>query len=190
MSKRTAPPSKLGPNKKPSTGLSEEKLEIPEPLICRGTSAFAKEGVPFMYQVSLHLEHLSRGQAVLLDKIESIAAKVEILSKEVKSMKAKPSLRIETNKPDNSWLPSDKEIEEWLNMPIQSPERGSFMDLTCSETLYPAIPPSNVQVLESDGSGDDQEWVKVDWRMKNSKQPMSRIQEPSGGTDTYAKKTL
>jgi len=80
-----------------------------------------------------------RAQEVLLDKIESIAQRVETLSKEVLSMKEE-SARIEMRQQDRSWLPSDEEIKAWLNSPVKSPTHGSIMDLTCSETPYPSCP--------------------------------------------------
>lgn len=188
MSKRTSAPSNLGPKKKPSIGSSVERPVNLEPLTSRDTFPFVKEGVPFMYQVSLHLERISRGQQVLLDRIEDIAASLETLKKEVKSMKEERREPTKMNSEDRSWLPSNKEIEEFLNSPMQSPERGFSMDLTCSETPFPTFPPLNDLTSAFGGFGDLQEWEKVDWPMPLSQMPMSKTQEPSGGTDISVKK--
>jgi len=189
MSKRTLPPSKLGPNKKPSTGSSVERPVNLEPLISKDTSHYEDGVLSLMYQVSSHLGAISRGQQVLLDRIEDIAAKMETLKKEVKSMKARPR-EIKIPQPETSWLPSNKEIEEFLNSPIQSPERTSSMDLTCLETLFPLSQPSIDPTLMFDGFGEDPEWVRVDWRTQPSQMHMSKTQEQSGGMDTSSKKKL
>jgi len=97
---------------------------------------------------------------VLLDKIESIAQRVETLSKEVLSMKEE-SARIEMRQQDRSWLPSDEEIKAWLNSPVKSPTHGSIMDLTCSETPYPSLPPLNVNQFTSGGSMELPEWASL-----------------------------
>jgi len=190
MSKRTSTPSNLGPKKKPNTGLSVERPVNLEPLISKDTSRYEDGVLSLMFQVSSHLGAISRGQQVLLDKIEDIAAKMETLKKEVKSMKEEQNKQTKTNKPDCSWLPSDKEIEAFLNSPMQSPERGFSMDLTCSEMPFPTIPPLNVLSSAFGGYGDLQEWEKVDWPMPLSHPHMSRIQEPNGGMDTSVKKKL
>jgi len=101
-----------------------------------------------------------RAQEVLLDKIESIAQRVETLSKEVLSMKEE-SARIEMRQQDRSWLPSDEEIKAWLNSPVKSPTHGSIMDLTCSETPYPSLPPLNVNQFTSGGSMELPEWASL-----------------------------
>ncbi|AXF52028.1 MAG: hypothetical protein [Cressdnaviricota sp.] len=190
MSKRKmCPASQLGASKKPSTGSSVERPVNLEPLISKDTSRYEDGVLSLMYQVSSHLGHISRGQQVLLDRIESIAAKVETLSKEVNSMKA-GSEEIKTKSEERSWLPSNLEIQEWLNSPIQSPERGSTMDLTCSEMPFLSTQPLTGLPSMFDGFGDFQEWVKVDMPMTPSLMPMSRSQEPSGGMDISAKKKL
>jgi len=189
MSKRTLPASRLGPSKKPSTGSSVERPVNLEPLISKDTSRYEDGVLSIMYQVSSHLGHISRGQQVLLDKIEDIAAKMETLKKEVKSMKENQDM-IKMNKPDSSWLPSNKELEEFLSSPMQSPERGFSMDLTCSEMPFPIIPPLNDLSSAFGGYGELQEWEKVEWPIQPSHPHMSKIQEPSGGMDTSVKKKL
>jgi len=190
MKRGTTQPSNLGPKKKPSIGSSVERPVNLEPLISKDTSRYEDGVLSLMYQVSSHLGAISRGQQVLLDRIEDIAAKMETLKKEVKSMKAEGSRQIKTNKPESSWLPSDKEIEEFLNSPIPSPERGSSMDLTCSEMPFSSMTPLSDPTLMFGGFGDLLEWEKVDWPIPHSQMPMSKIQEPNGGTDTSVKKKL
>jgi len=79
---------------------------------------------------------------------------------EVLSMKEE-SARIEMRQQDRSWLPSDEEIKAWLNSPVKSPTHGSIMDLTCSETPYPSLPPLNVNQFTSGGSMELPEWASL-----------------------------
>jgi len=161
MSKRKmCPASQLGAKKKPSIGSSGEKSEIPVPLTSRDTSRFESGVLSFMFGISSQTGAMLRAQEVLLDRIESIALKVETLSKEVQSMKV-DSVRTEMRQQDRSWLPCDEEIKAWLNSPIPSPTHGSVMDLTCSEMPYPSYPPLNVQQFQSGGSGDLPEWASL-----------------------------
>jgi len=188
MSKRKmCPASQAGAKKKPSTGSSVERPVNLEPLICKDTSRYEDGVLSLMFQVSSHLGHISRGQQVLLDRIEDIAAKMETLSKEVKLMKGEPE-GIKMKSPDRSWLPSNSEIEEWLTSPIPSPERGSLTDLTCSETPFSFTPLLNELTSPFDGSMDLQEWEKVDWLMPRYQELISKSLEQSGGTDISAKK--
>jgi len=189
MKRGTSQPSNLGPKKKPSIGSSVERPVNLEPLISKDTSRYEDGVLSLMYQVSSHLGHISRGQQVLLDRIEDIAAKMETLKKEVKSMKVNQEWT-KMNKPDSSWLPSNKEIEEFLSSPIPSPERGFSMDLTCSEMPFQSMEPLIDPTSMFDGFGDLPEWVKVDWPTATFQTPMSKTQEPSGGTDTSVKKKL
>jgi hypothetical protein len=162
MSKRKmCPASQLGSQKKPSTGLSAEKSAIEELRIFRGTPRFEDAIVSAMFGVSLALGAISRAQEVLLDKIESTAAKVETLRKEVQSMKVS-QVEVEMNKPDRSWLPSDPEIREWLNLPIPSPERICSPELTCSEMPFLCESLSSDLPSTSDGYMDLREWVNLD----------------------------
>lgn len=188
MSKRTSAPSNLGPKKRPSTGSSVERPVNLEPLISKDTSRYEDGVLSLMFQVSSHLGRISRGQQVLLDRIEDIAAKMETLKKEVKSMKEEEKQKTKMNKPGSSWLPSNKEIEEFLNSPIQSPERGYSMDLTCSEMPYPSMQPLNDPTSMFDGFGDLPEWVKVDWPTETFQTPTLKTPEQSGGTDISVKK--
>jgi len=112
------------------------------------------------FGISSQTGAMLRAQEVLLDKIESIAQRVETLSKEVLSMKEE-SARIEMRQQDRSWLPSDEEIKAWLNSPVKSPTHGSIMDLTCSETPYPSLPPLNVNQFTSGGSMELPEWASL-----------------------------
>jgi len=187
MKRGMCPASNLGPKKKPSTGSSVERPVNLEPLISKDTSRYEDGVLSLMFQVSSHLGRISRGQQEMLDRIEDIAAKMETLKKEVKSMKEERKAT-KMNKPETSWLPSNKEIEEFLNSPIQSPERGFSMDLTCSEMPFPTIQPLNDLTSMFDGFGGLQEWEKVDWPMPHSQMPMSKTPEPNGGTDTSVKK--
>jgi len=161
MSKRTLPASPLGSKKKQSTGSLVEKSAIQELRTFRGTPRFEDAMLSVMFGVSSQLGAISRAQEVLLDKIESIAQKAETLQKEVNSMKE--ALRQqEKSSQSPSWLPSDMELKEWLNLPINSPERMCSMDLTCSETPYLSDPLLTDLPSTSDGFGDLQEWVNLD----------------------------
>jgi len=129
-------------------------------LTYKDTSRFESGVLSFMFGISSQTGAMLRAQEVLLDKIESIAQRVETLSKEVLSMKEE-SARIEMRQQDRSWLPSDEEIKAWLNSPVKSPTHGSIMDLTCSETPYPSLPPLNVNQFTSGGSMELPEWASL-----------------------------
>jgi len=140
MSKRKmCPASQLGAKKKVSIGSSAERSEIQVPLTYKDTSRF-ESGYFHLCSNKLSNSAMLRAQEVLLDKIESIAQRVETLSKEVLSMKEE-SARIEMRQQDRSWLPSDEEIKAWLNSPVKSPTHGSIMDLTCSENALSLLAP-------------------------------------------------
>ena len=153
--------SQPGVKKKVSIGSSAERSEIPVPLTSKDTSRFESGVLSFMYGISSQTGAMLKAQRVLLDKIESIAERVETLSKEVLSMKVASPV-IETKSPDRSWLPSDEEIKAWLNSPVQSPTHSFSMDLICSETPYPCIPPLNVNQFQFGGSSGHQEWGNQD----------------------------
>lgn len=138
MMKRNTPESSKNVKSPLNTGSSGKKSAIQELLTSRGTSAFEDGVISAMFGISLALGSISRSQEVLLDRIESIALKVEILSKEVTSLQNPPPPPFEfpvMNSHESFPLPSDKEIEDWLNTPISSPERGTFPDITCYEML-------------------------------------------------------
>jgi hypothetical protein len=161
MSKRKmCPASQLSAKKKANIGSSAERSEIQVPLISKGTSRFESGVLSFMFGISSQTGAMLRAQEVLLDKIESIAQRVETLSKEVLLMKEE-SARTLMREQDRSWLPSDEEIKAWLNSPIQSPTHGSIMDLTCSETPFQSLPPLNVQQFQSGGSTELPEWASL-----------------------------
>lgn len=161
MSKRKmCPASQLGARKKVSTGSSVERPVIPEPLTSKDTSRFESGVLSFMFGISSQTGAILRAQEVLLDKIELIALKVETLSKEVQLMKAELPVTAKRSQ-ETSWLPSNEEIKAWLNSPIPSPTHGSTMDLTCSETPYPSLPPLNVQQFTSGGSMELPEWASL-----------------------------
>lgn len=188
MSKRKmCPASQLTSKKKPSIGSSAERSEIQELLISKGTPRFEDGVLSMLFGINLAVGAISRAQEVLLDKIESIVQKVEILSKEVESMRV-PLQVAETTLEEPSWLPSDLEIREWLNSPIPSPERLSFPDLTCYEMPFPSSPQWNGRTLPLPGSSVHPEWGNLELPTNYTQMLTSRSQEPSGGMDTCVKK--
>ena len=171
MKRPISKPSPLGLTKKQNTGSSDVKSEIQELPIFRGTPRFEDGVLSIMSGISSALGHIYKAQEVLLDKIELIAVKVETLQQEVQSMKAPPPPVVKTNSPDLSWLPSDLEIKEWLNSPMNSPERICSPDLTCSETPFLSNPQSIDLTSTSSGSSDSQEWVNQDWHISSYQKP-------------------
>jgi len=171
MTKRKmCPGSQLTSQKKPNTGSSAERSAMAELVISRGTPRFEDGVLSMLFGINSAVGAISRAQEVLLDKIELIAAKVETLSKEVKSMKAAPLEpgAGETSKPAPSWLPSDAELAEWLSSPIPSPERTSTPDITCYETPYQSFPPSIDLTFQSGGYTELLEQGSPEWPMMNS----------------------
>jgi len=164
--------SKASSSKKPNTGSSAVRSEIQELLISKDTPHFNDGILSMLFGINLAVGAISRAQEVLLDKIESIAQKVEILSKEVHSMKAQPQVSPVMNSEDRSWLPSNSEIQEWLNTPIPSPERTSFPELTCSEMLWPSSLQSNDPISKFNGFMAHQESENPDWPTQLFQKPM------------------
>lgn len=183
MTKKKTPSDFASSSKKrPSTGSSVEKYLQQVPLISKDMPRTNEGVLSMLLGINLAQGHILKGLTVLQDKIENIAANLEILSKEVASMKAEP-VQPEMNLENPSWLPSDLEIKEWLNMPILSPEHSSLVDLSCYETPFPSIHQWIDHQLEQGGSTDLQVLANQNELMKSSKKPISKNQEPSGGMD-------
>lgn len=137
MTKKNTPES-LPVRKSPlGIGSSGKKSVLQELHTSRGTSHFEDAVIAAMYGISLALGSISRSQEVLLDRIESIAQKVEILQKEVRSLKVPdPPSPIETNLLPSSLSLSDEEIQAWLNSPLIDQVHGTTPDITCYETPF------------------------------------------------------
>jgi len=137
MTKKNTPES-LGVRKSPlGIGSSGKKSALQELRISRGTSHFDDAIISALFGVSLALGSISRSQEVLLDRIEHIAQKMEILEKEVRSLKIPDPLPPqEILSPVNLPNLSEEEIMAWLNsQPIEQVPSTS-PDITCSETLF------------------------------------------------------
>jgi len=166
--------------KKPSTGslgVKPPNLELPT---YRGMPLTNEGVLSMLLGINLAQGHILKGLEVLQDRIETIVQKVEILSKEVQSMKVTPDPPV-MNSLSPSWLPSDLEIKEWLNSPIRSPEHLSFPDLSCYETPFPSIHQWFDHQSLSGGTTDLQVLASQNELMKSSQKPTSKNQEQSGG---------
>lgn len=121
-----------------SIGSSGKKSALQELHMSKGTSHFDDAVISSMFAISSALGSILKSQGVLLDKIECIAQKMEILSKEVTSLKenqVKISQPVETTSPRSLEWPSDQEMMAWLSSPMFEPDHGTFPDITCYETL-------------------------------------------------------
>lgn len=128
-------------------GSSGKKSVLQELHTSRGTSHFEDAVISAMFGVSLALGSISRSQEVLLDRIESIAQKMETLQKEVRShLPPPPSPPLEMNLQQNLPIISDEEIMAWLSSENPEGEPGTSPDITCSEMLYPYVDPSYGQI--------------------------------------------
>lgn len=117
---------------------SVEKSAIPALLISRDTPSFQDGVISAMYQISLAVGSTSRSLEVILDKIDSIALKVEALEKQVHFLGLSLA-RQETSSLLNSEIPSDQEIQDWFNSLNPIPALGTSPDITCSETLFQSL---------------------------------------------------
>jgi hypothetical protein len=124
---------------KPSTMSSVEKSVNQVLLTSRDTVHFQDGILSSMFAISSALGSISKEQKVLLDKIESIALRLDITSRAVHLMRDELD-RIKTNFPESSSKPSEEEIRELLNSQKATRIFGSIMDLTCSETLWSSEP--------------------------------------------------
>lgn len=128
-------PSPLNPN----TGSSAKKSVIQELHTYRGTPRFEDAVISAMFGISVALGSISRSHEVLLDKIESIARKVEDLKKEVTSLRMPPppppTPVPEMISEENLDLPSEQEMMDYINSLQTMLEFGTSPDITCYETL-------------------------------------------------------
>jgi len=159
MTKKNTPESVLKPKSRLSIGSSGKKSALAELRTSKGTSSFDDAIISAMFGVSLALGSISRAQEVLLDRIESIAAKMETLQKEVKSLQTDQQNEAAMKSQNNLPMISNEEIQEWLNSPIPSPERGIIPDITCYEIPFHYADPSYVIPSVSDGYVDLPEWA-------------------------------
>lgn len=156
MTKKNTPLSVNSSKPKASTGSSGGKSAIQVHTISKDTQPLNDKLLSMLFGINLATGHILKAQEVLLDKIESTAAKVEALRKEVSSLRKEDAPPPGTSSQLPSWLPSNMELQEWLNMPIPSPERIYSPDITCSETPFQSNLLSNAQPYEYYGYGDYQ----------------------------------
>lgn len=156
----------------PNTGSLGKKSVMEELRTCRGTSNFEDAVISAMFGVSIALGTISRSQEVLLDKIEYIARRVDVLEKEVISRLEEIKVKHEMNSLENLELPTEQEMQDWLNSPMQIQEAGSIPDLACSETLNYWSNPCIDLTFKLDGSGET--LVQA-----NLASPMKRCQKPT-----------
>lgn len=161
----TPPPSPLARNMV-STGSLVRKSPIQELLTSRGSSHFEDAVISSMFGISTALGSISRQLEVLLNKTETIALKLETLQKEVTYLKkAVPVPGMMS--PPPSPLPSQMEIEAWLNSPLPIPEPGISVDLTCSETLNFSSNRNTGQIYQSNGYMGNQAQANQEQHMMN-----------------------
>jgi len=173
MSKRKiSPDAEVSSKNRLNIGSSAVRSAMEELRTSRGTPRFDDACLSMLLGINLAIGSMSRGQEVLLDKIESIAQKVETLKKEVTLMKELLPARVETTLLAPSWLPSDLEIQEWLSSPIPSPERISSPVITCFETLSHFDNPVIDLTSQSGGSMDLLEWESLEKLMSFSPERM------------------
>lgn len=106
-----------------------------ELLISRDTSSFADGVLCFLSKLAIQSERIMKSQEVLLDKIDSIARRVETLENSVKSMKPIQFEQVEMSSPSSLGLPSEEEIQGWMNSLDLTPAVTTSMDMCCYETL-------------------------------------------------------
>jgi len=123
---------------RPDTGSSERKSPIQELLTSRDSPRFADAVISSMYAISSALGSISRQQEVLLEKIDLIAQKQEILQKEVIALRREGNPSLGMNSPPHSQNFTDLDIQAWLNSPLRIQEPGISPELHCSEMLNPS----------------------------------------------------
>jgi len=178
--KKISPPLDLSLMKRQNTGSSGEKSGSQGPDTYRGMPLTNEGVLSMLFGINLAQGHILKGLEVLQDRIETIAQKVEIISKEVQSLKV-PIDPPEMNSENPSWLPSDLEIREWLNTPLPSPERSSLVDLQCYETPFPSIHQWFDHQSQQGGTTDLQVLASQNELMKSSQKRTSKNPGPSGG---------
>jgi len=177
---------------KEATSSLAKKSAMEELLTSRGTSGFPDAIISVLFQLSSVLGAMSKEHAVLLEKIENIAQKVETISKEVSVLKTtlENAATAATNLPPSSedaWM---MELQELLNSPPRIPVHGDSLDLRCSETLNPSFNLWSDPTSEWNGSTAHQESVNQGMRMKSGPKRTSKSPEPSGGMDIFKRRKL
>lgn len=137
---------------------SVEKLVQEELLTSKGTSRFPDAVISVMFGISSSIGAMLKSQEVLLDRIETIAQKMETLENMVFSLKEDLKATSERSLSRSRSL-SLEEIKGWMNSPPTTQIPGSSMELQCSETLFPEPIQSNDPEFMFDGFTDLQEWV-------------------------------
>lgn len=164
-------PASKSSSKRPNIGSSDSRKEMEELLISRGSSSFNDGMLSMLFGINLALGSISKGQTVLLDRIEDIARRMEILEKEVKSLKKEESVPQEPMLPEAFPQALRKDIADLENSLMNSPINGSIPDIQCYETLNSSSSPWNDPTWSWNGFMDLQEWEKVDTPMINFQKP-------------------
>lgn len=135
MTKKNTPDSVPQRRSPLGIGSSGKKSPLQELHTSRGTSHFEDAVISAVFGISLALGAITRSQEVLLDRIESIAQKMETLEREVRSLQIPSPLPcLEINSPQNLQNISDEEMMAWLNSAEFDQVLGTSVDITCSET--------------------------------------------------------
>jgi len=119
-----------------STGSSAKKSEMEELLTCRDTPHFADGVISMLFGVNLAVGRILKSQEVLLDKIESIAQRMEILEKEVSLVKAQivPNYQ-EMILEKSSQKSSEEVMKDYMTSLESMLDVGISADIICYETL-------------------------------------------------------
>ena len=165
------------------------RLENQAHLTSRDTASSIKGVHCVLRRIDLTLESMSKSLVVLHDRIDNIAAKVEIFSNTVERLKEEhpQEFQPEMKSPVISWSQFVEENEDWLNSLIEDPVLTTSPDIHCYETIYPQPGPLIDLTLESSGSTALQVQVSPERPIKKFQKRISRNPGPSGGMDTNSK---
>jgi len=160
---------------------AERPVPVPEGDISRDISDLRQELVSLLLNSSSHQAATWKLLGVLLDRIDSIASKMDALQKEVTSLKTTVAAAevVRPIFPPEIWSARDLETplmtaEEmaYFDSLLNIPATTSSPDLTCYETIAPSAQQSTDQASTSGGSMVPPEWAKVAPHTTFSRRPM------------------
>jgi len=144
------------------------RLASKEHPISKDISDLRRHIVSVQLRTDYSLAAMSRALVVLQDQIGSIAQSLETLKSSVSVLQK----RMEPDQEEMNWHPAllkrpVMEVEELPDSPMNSQERGTSPDITCSETIGLCKHQLIDQGSPVDGIMELQEWEKVEELMKN-----------------------
>lgn len=162
-------PALMNSSRRPNTGSTGSKSEMEELITSRDSSFFFDGILSMLSGINLAQGSILKAQRVLLDKIENIAARMEILEKEVKSLKKAEGLEeAEPKLQEALQAQFHEDIRGLESSLMNSPTNGTSPDIQCYETINSLYLPSNDPTWSWSGFLEDLELENQDMPTPNT----------------------